>query len=148
MDRNWWNEYSAELRALRGVELWTSNREAARVYRLNFVSAEIGAGMPRAAANSIKLGGHSGYQALQLAILFGAARVVLLGFDMRNDGARSHWHGNHKNLGNPMQNRFANWIRQFHKLNAEKPADLEIVNCTRQTALTCFPRHPLEQVIA
>lgn len=118
------------------------------MYRLNYVRGEVGAGMPVLKTCSVKLGGNSGFQSVQLAILFGAARVVLLGFDLANDGKRSHWHGNHARLGNPVEHRFAEWRQQFHRLNREKPAELEIVNATRRSKLACFPLVPLAQALA
>lgn len=36
-------------------------------------------------------GGHSGFHAINLAVQFGAARIVLVGFDMRFDHG-AHWH--------------------------------------------------------
>ncbi|HCZ48509.1 MAG TPA: hypothetical protein DCZ11_05850, partial [Gammaproteobacteria bacterium] len=46
----------------------------------------------------IHQGGNSGYQALNLAVLLGAERVILLGYDMHG----GHWHGRHGGrLNNP-----------------------------------------------
>jgi hypothetical protein len=52
-------------------------------------------------AGAIGWGGNSGFQALNLAVQFGAARIVLVGFDMtRLNGI--HWHGPHPSrLNNP-----------------------------------------------
>lgn len=145
MDRKWWNEYATELRAFEG-ELWTTNAEAARIYRLHHIRAEVGAGMPKE-PGTIMLGSHSGYQAVQLAIHFGAARVVLLGYDLQAKTKQRHWHGNHRNLGNPVPDRFPEWRREFHKLKREM-LGVEIVNATRDTALECFDRVPLEEALA
>lgn len=145
MDRKWWNTYAAELRDCT-AERWTTNREAAKVYGMNCVRAEAGAGMAKD-QNSIRLGGNSGYQAVCLAILFGAARIVLLGYDMQNEGRRTHFFGNHPDLGNPLPDRFRHWHAEFHKLNREKPAGVEILNATRRTALRAFPLVQLQEVL-
>jgi hypothetical protein len=146
MDRLWWNEYAHELRDC-AAELWTTNREAARVYRLNFIHGVVGAGMSKQ-RDSISLGGNSGFQALGLALYFGAARVILLGYDMQNTGGRTHWHGHHKRLGNPLHDRFPDWRRNFSALNREIGPGIEVINATRETALATFARMPIEQALA
>jgi hypothetical protein len=139
MDRAWWHEYAEELERFTG-ECWTTNPEAARIYRLNLIRGVIGAGIPRSRPNSITLGGNSGYQAVALAVHFGAARIVLLGYDMRNDGRRTHWHGNHARLGNPVDVKFQEWCGHFHTLARDVGDRCRIENATRVTALDVFPK--------
>lgn len=145
MDRAWWNEYGATIK--RRAELWTTNREAARVYRLNFINGEIGGGLAKR-KNAIRLGGNSGFQAVALAVHFGAAEIILLGFDMQNRGRDSHWHGNHARLGNPMPQKFAGWMGHFETLKQEVGKACRIVNATRETALRAFKRVDLDACLA
>jgi hypothetical protein len=42
-------------------------------------------------------GSNSGFQAVNLAIVWGAARIVLVGFDMRVVGGKRHFFGDHPN---------------------------------------------------
>lgn len=142
MDRAWWHEYGAGIAP--GPELWTTSREAARVYRLNFIRGEAGGGISNS-PNTIRLGGNSGFQALALALHFGASRVVLLGYDMQLTGGRSHWHGNHPKLGNPRRDRMPEWRARFAQIAAE--SRVPIINATRDTALTCFPCTDLETAL-
>lgn len=94
----------------------------------------------------IAWGGNSGYAALNLAYQFGARRIVLLGYD-QSDAQGAHWHGEHpetyrKGFNFPMWAvRFAEAARDLRRLH------VEVVNCSRETALTCFRRAPLEAVI-
>jgi hypothetical protein len=83
-------------------------------------------------------GGNSGYQAVHLAVHFGAARIVLLGFDMQATGNRRHWFGNHPKHLNTIQN-FGAWVQAFDRL-APVLADrgVDVVNCTPTSALKCF----------
>jgi hypothetical protein len=143
MDRAWWHEYGPRIPA--SAEAWTTNREAARIYRLNWIRGEVGEGLAKA-SNSIKLGGNSGYQAVGLALHFGAARVVLLGFDMQRTGGKSHWHGDHARLGNPLDDKMRDWRRRFAALARE--TRVPIVNATRETALDCFPRVELHEALS
>lgn len=145
MDRAWWNTYGARLERNSDSELWTTNREAARVYSLQHINGEPGDGVPKR-HNAICLGGNSGYQAVALAIHFGAARIVLLGYDMRNAGKLKHWHGDHVGLGNPLPAKFAPWIASFRVLAAAVPG-VAIVNASRETALDCFPRVTIESAL-
>lgn len=44
---------------------------------------------------ALRTGANSGYQAIHLAAHFGARRIILLGYDMRCSGGRTHWHEGH-----------------------------------------------------
>lgn len=73
---------------------------------------------------------NSGHQAIDVARMFGAQRICLVGFDM---SARRgvHWHGDHKR--NPTARAMAAWARA---LDAARYPDLVVV---RETALTAYP---------
>ena len=85
----------------------------------------------------IHQGGNSGFQALNIAVLFGAARVLLLGFDLHG----THWHGRHPaGMNNPDQNNFDRWSKAFSEAVGDlKLANVEVINCSPGSALTCFP---------
>lgn len=95
--------------------------------------------------------GNSGFQALNLATLLGASRVVLLGYDMGHSGkGRRHWHGDHPSgMNNPEESNFTRWRTGFAEAVPDlKKAGVEVVNCSRQTTLECFPRATLEDVLS
>lgn len=96
----------------------------------------------------IALGKNSGFQAMNLAALKGFRRIVLLGYDMqRAEDGKRHWFGEHpKPL---VQNsNFAEWIRCFEKaVPGLRQHKIEVINCTRRTALECFPRASLQRTI-
>lgn len=90
------------------------------------------------------LGGYnSGLRAIQLAIELGAARVLLLGYDC-SVAAGTHWHGDHGKTKNPDAARCSAWLRQFAALDRK---GAQVINCSRQTALECFPRMNLEDAL-
>jgi hypothetical protein len=93
-------------------------------------------------------GGNSGYMAVHLAVHFGAKRILLLGFDMRDGRNRKrHWFGNHPPKLNSRGN-YAGWIRAFDKLAKVLNAkDVEVINCTPDTALRCFRRMSIEAAL-
>jgi hypothetical protein len=88
-------------------------------------------------------GGNSGYQAINLALHLQATRIILIGFDMSWTDGKSHFFGNHpKNLLNAKPNKY---IAGFRTIKPERYG-IEILNCSRVTALDAFPRHNLEDV--
>ena len=100
-------------------------------------------------ALNVSRGGNSGHQAIHLATLFGARRVILLGFDMQAapDGRR-HWHPEHPK---PLVQRslFPEWKLKMAKLAKSLDAQgVDVSNCSRVTALECLPRRVLEQELA
>ena len=89
--------------------------------------------------------GNSGAGAVMLAWLSGAEKVILLGYDCQHTGGKAHWHGDHpKKLGNAA--RPDAWIKNFDRM-AEFLSPLPIINASRTTALTCFPRMELEDAL-
>lgn len=90
---------------------------------------------------------NSGHQAINLACVFGASRILLLGYDCQHTGGKSHWHGDHpKTLGNARC--VTHWGKGFRR--QAQDADLrgvEIVNCSRATSLTCFRRATITECL-
>jgi hypothetical protein len=128
-----------------GAELWTQSYEAAPRYGLRYME---NLGLPGLGRTCLHSGGNSGHQAINLAYLFGAARIVLLGFDMQErDPARSHYFGEHPYHRKPLHRGYSRWRDALGDLGADLAAEgVEVVNATRDTALTCFPCVPLENV--
>lgn len=89
---------------------------------------------------------NSGANAISFAAACGAKRIVLLGYDAQHTGGAKHWHGDHpKNLKNA--GTVEKWPAKFSEVAAQLPADLSVINCSRATALTCFPRGELETAL-
>lgn len=90
----------------------------------------------------VRTGGNSGYQAVHVAIQAGAARILLLGFDMRGD----HFFGQHKApLRNTSPDSFVRWADRFAGL---KHCGAEIINCTPGSAINAFPFASLDELVA
>lgn len=137
-DGDWWDRY-AELRLSGWWECWTQDALAARRYGLNWIPSEDRRGLSLDGA-LIHQGGNSGFQALNLAVLWGATRIELYGFDMRRgDDGRRHFFGDHpKELQRDLD--FARAIRGFEEAAPQlRKLGVEVVNCTPGSALRCFP---------
>lgn len=88
---------------------------------------------------------NSGANAISLAMTTGAAKIVMLGYDCQKTGEKIHWHGDHPTgLGNCKS--MPKW-KGFFKDVARRAAQrkIEVVNCSRETALRCFPRKDLAE---
>ena len=116
------------------------------MHGLNVIDSEKGGGIS-STPGVIREGGNSGFQAMGLAIHFGASRVYLLGYDMKfGNGGRKHWHGDHpSNLGNPVPSFMRQWVTFFAQ--AERQSPVPILNLTRDTALT-LPRADISALTA
>jgi hypothetical protein len=88
---------------------------------------------------------HSALNITEFAVDNGVARVLLLGVDL--DVRRlTHHHGNHPHgLRNPTVGRFQNALNSWAQFATT--TEVEILNCNPDSALTCFPRVPLESVL-
>jgi hypothetical protein len=145
VDCAWWDVNIQQVNRRFKGELWTVASEGRDKHGLYWMRGIEGAGLCRS-PECLHVGRNSGYAAIGLAYVFGAARVTLLGFDMQRTGGRNHWHPDHpaplKNLG-----VLENWRSLFRQLAIDaKAAGFPIVNASRETALTCFPRQPLEEL--
>jgi hypothetical protein len=95
--------------------------------------------------HGLRTGRNSGYQAVNLAVHLGARRILLLGYDMQRTGGRQHWHPNHPVVMQPPLNDF---VKHFPTmLPVLEKLGVEVVNCTRETAITCFPRMPITEAL-
>jgi len=101
-----------------------------------------GAGAPLD-AGTIYDGGNSAFQALGLACLAGAARVIFLGLDMGKTGGRAHYFGEHPktlNRNSPFDVFRANFNQAAPEFEAR---EVDVVNCSRSTTLTGYRRAAL-----
>jgi len=86
---------------------------------------------------------NSGQRAIQLAARLGAMRVLLLGYDCSIENGR-HWHGDHPgDLKNPDYASVERWQVEISRVLLALPG-LEIINCSRRSALRCFPFSTIE----
>lgn len=91
----------------------------------------------------------TGAGAINLALLLGAKRVVLLGFDMKmGDENQANWHVNEVNTPIPSDYvKFAEGMETIAKELSEKYPDAEILNAGPDSALECFTKVTLESTL-
>lgn len=146
-DACWWDWHAdrQELKSFKGRKI-TQDKEAAEKYGLEYIESRDADGLSRDPAY-IHKGSNSGIQAINLASHLGARRIVLLGYDMQGTCGKTHWHGKH-----PCEvDDYAPWHKWLWRYqlvadDAERMG-LQVINCSRETALTCFPRKRLYSLL-
>lgn len=129
-------------------ERWTQDRgsrnwpEEAAARGLRVIRSAPAAGVSLDPA-VLHTGSNSGFQALNLAILGGARRVALVGYDMGGP----HWFGDHPgelNRASP----YGTFRKAFEDA-AEQVAGLgvEVFNCSPCSSLNCWPRADLRALL-
>lgn len=143
-DVNWWTHHRENALKFAGLKVTVRQTlKFAEVFSL--LQSEKGVFDER--PTHIVTGKNSGYQALHIAAHFGATRVLLCGYDMRNVGGKRHWFGPHPRELSQSAN-FSGWIAAFNALAPVlKQKGIEVLNCTPQSALECFRRVKLEDAI-
>lgn len=97
--------------------------------------------------DAIVTGRNSIFQALNLAVLAGGTRIILLGVDgkVSSDG-RSHFHGGHPSPTPPMF--FEEMRRTFSAAeHAIKQTGVEVLNCSPGSFIDSFPKVSLESTL-
>lgn len=140
-DQEWWDKRAPtpdEFNGLRIVgdgdrpECLSANVDA-KVHRLILDGDTIGSG------------GNGGFQAMEIAIRCGSQFIILTGVDCHG----GHWHPDHANgMRNPRATTFAGWVSAFNTAAKQiKRHGVTVINCSRDTVLTCFPRMTMEQAL-
>lgn len=147
-DIHWWQAHEGAA-SFEG-EKWSSHsisdycddkREVASRYGLNLVRARAAPGFSTS-PDCIHYGSpeHSGFQAINLAMLLGASRIVLCGFDYYG----THFFGEHpQSLRQPTGKQYQDMTRAFDDV----VSSIEILNANPNSALKKFPSMNLEDAI-
>ncbi len=154
----WWDQYWSPHLAASASEKWTCNAEAARKYGLNWVAEKNARGLSRD-PTVIHHGHGSGYTLLNLAYLMGAERIVLLGYDLKY---APDYSGASHEIGSTPRHYFGEYpapLQHWPKVHVRggvhtellelyesvaSQALIEIINCSADSALTCFPRSAID----
>lgn len=151
-DAAWWHVhggcpgFAGEKWSSHGSSSHNDKREIASKYGVRLVQGVGRDGFSTDPAR-IHYGSNSGFQAVNLAILFGARRIVLVGFDLRSVDGRRHFFGDHPK---PLRNRndYRAFVRAFEKAAKTVPASVDVLNATPGSALTCFRHMSLGEALS
>jgi hypothetical protein len=149
-DGKWWDVYQPDFAGLK-VTQDAGAQEKHGILRVPLA--------PYPACNSglsldpliIHSGTNGGYQALNLSIhLAGPGKRILLGYDMKRAAkGKRHHHADHPiGMNNPDDYNFDTWREKFATtLPYLRRAQVQVLNCSADSALECFPKAELESVL-
>lgn len=158
-DREWWGHRRDEVRAFAGLKyrVRPSLKEDLTEFSEQFHDVHLLAptgheGVERDPAGlriGLRGGQNSGYQAMNLAVHLGASRILLLGYDMQEGpNGETHWFGDQAwRASRPSPYKMM--VRSFDSLvDPLKQIGIDVINCSRRTALTQFQRLPIERMLS
>lgn len=95
----------------------------------------------------IAWGGNSGFHAFNLAVQFGASKIILAGFDMRVDKGR-HFFGNHSYASErPSKANVDAWAKIMDRqAMVLKERNVEVINCSLESAIQSYPKIAFEEL--
>jgi hypothetical protein len=98
-------------------------------------------------------GGHSGFQAINLALQFGAKRVLLVGFDLNeteqvNGGFHYYGRNNWTRANNPTAEKLSRWAKTIDGLRGQIAGlGVEILNASQSSRIKAFRKVTIEQAL-
>lgn len=102
-------------------------------------------GLPRSIADGFSHGNNSGYSALLMAYLLGANPIYLLGFDMKHQDRRTHWHSGYPHT--TPERTLESFKVSFGRIAPElERAGVRVVNLNPDSALDAFPKASFEDL--
>ena len=144
-DPKWfrWHKENPEFQHFQG-EIYTQDETTAKENHFHYIKSAPGEGLSTD-PKVIFQGSNSGFQSINLAYHLGANKIILLGYDMQTTDGKAHWFGHHPDN---VVSSYQCWTKYYDRLAEDaKAKGLHIVNCSRQTALGCFERKHLEDVL-
>lgn len=140
-DERWhgWHRDKPEYRAFQGLRVTLDNEGIQGAHSLHNMGWE---GL-QLCPWGLATGRNGGIQAINLAVHFGVARILLLGYDMRP----GHWHGGHPTETRPgvyaecMLPSFPAVAAALDRLG------IECINCTPGSALDVFARGSIADLL-
>jgi len=163
---DWWGLYyprSKELQELKGTK-YTWYPELAKLYNLNYVSAIVKDGLS-VDPSVIHINHGSGPMSINLALHYGIKKLLLIGHDMK---FAEDYDSKKKKVGSKPRHYFNEYPKTLQhwpscKIGVSKPGvldglietyekmvpqlktlDMEVVNCTPNSALKCFRMSTLD----
>lgn len=142
-DYRWWKFYEG-VQQFKGEKWSVDKRAVAEFPDIHKVEGRNNSGLCLD-QTAIHNNRNSGAAALNLALAFGAKRVFLLGYDCQTTNGKAHWFGSHPPALTRTQG-YENFISAFGTMKQQLiELGSPVVNCSRQTALNCFPRLKIEE---
>jgi len=141
-DARWWRHFGPSLTGFAGLRYALEETPYAQTLRNGgYTGLDLD-------PTALRTGKNSGYQAVNLAVHVGAAKIILLGFDMQPGKTGDHFFGQHRYPGSvpPAYRDFREMFATI--VEPLRAADVEVLNATPGSALEAFPIVSLEEALA
>ena len=145
-----WDYYWSQVKEYKCIK-WTTQPGSAEKYGINYIDGlwEPGLSIDK---NYIHYHHGSGPQMVNIALHYGCEVMLLIGWDMRYPpGQERHYFGedaltkgHHPRTG--PQGQWNGLIEEMETINPDDYG-IEIVNCTPDSAMTCFPAMDLSEAL-
>jgi len=147
-DPKWWHWHKG-VPSYAGPK-WSLEHSAWRMHDHTYADVQrlrnTGPGGLERVPTGLRTGRNSGYQAINLAVHYGAVRILLLGYDMqRPKGGPSHFFGEHPNRQQSPYDQFRRRVTSLAP--ALVKLKIDVINCTTRSALECFPKADLRETL-
>ncbi len=142
-DKHWWDYHKDRFfdsRDMDKARLWTQDGATAQSLGINFIKGRYSnKGLSQDPA-LIHFGSNSGFQLLNIAMLMGIRKAILVGYNMQKVDTVSHFFGDHP--GKLNKNSPYDKFREAFKQIKDNQKEM-IVNCTPDSALKSFRKADL-----
>jgi hypothetical protein len=153
----WWDARWNEVKDLPCAK-WTTRKESAEKYGINYIAEVNRPGLSQD-PNVLHHGHSSGFQLMGMAHRNGAKRIVLLGYDMKFP---ANYDGRTRQVGDGKRHFFGEYepaLQHWPSVQVKAGVHVElvdfyrsvatqglvdIVNCTPESALDCFPTKDID----
>lgn len=147
-DETWWTQYKAHTE-FAGLKITQDQRAKAKYPMLKRVVSVRGVEeLLTDTPGMIGWGGNGGFHALNLAVQWGAGKIVLVGYDMTLAHG-SHWHGDHVGkCANPNDKNVLRWRKVVDEAAATlRRLNITVFNCSEKSALQNYPKCTFEAAL-
>jgi hypothetical protein len=146
-DSQWWRAYQHDGAHGQGWRSWrkehpnaeTVTQDASTYKQFGLDTRQRGSARDGLGIGELHTGSNGGHAAVNLAFLWGARRIILLGYCMKlGPNGEKHFHGDHPKPCVQSQ-LFSQWVRRFESTAKDlKKLGIDVVNCTPASALPWF----------
>lgn len=140
-DGRWWKIHGDKVNELcPNTNKWSHDEEGTLYGAKQIVGAK-NPGFSES-PDRIHTGQNSGYQALNLVYLWGCTKIILVGYNMKRVGSKSHFfEGREPTLSR--ESPYQTFVKNFRTIQPHIKSI--VVNCTPDSALDAFRKSTLEQ---
>lgn len=155
-DLMWWKKYRADGAHGQGWQSWCKQNPGAETVtqcagshkQFGLTTRIRGSARDGLGTQELHTGSNGGHAAVNVAFLWGAKRIILLGFDMRlGPNGEKHCHADHPAPCIQTQ-LFKQWIHRFESTARDlEKLGVEVLNATPGSALPWFERCNIEEAL-